>query len=26
VDERIPVAGIGEMTDILYALIERWNA
>ncbi len=25
VDERIPVAGIGEMTDILFALIERWN-
>ncbi len=25
VDERIPLAGIGEMTDILYALIARWN-
>ena len=25
VDERIPVAGIGEMTGIVYALIERWN-
>lgn len=26
VDERIPVAGIGEMTEIVYRLIERWNA
>jgi acetylornithine deacetylase/succinyl-diaminopimelate desuccinylase-like protein len=25
VDERIPVAGVGEMTDIVYRLIERWN-
>ncbi len=25
VDERIPLACIGEMTDILYLLIERWN-
>ena len=25
VDERIPVSSIGEMTDIVYALIERWN-
>ncbi|MBE0602525.1 MAG: M20/M25/M40 family metallo-hydrolase, partial [Deltaproteobacteria bacterium] len=25
VDERIPVPSIGEMTDIVYALIERWN-
>jgi len=25
VDERIPVAGIGEMTDIVYALIAQWN-
>ncbi len=25
VDERIPVEKIGEMTDIMYALIERWN-
>ncbi|MBP2676048.1 MAG: hypothetical protein H6Q84_2888 [Deltaproteobacteria bacterium] len=25
VDERIPVEKIGEMTDITYALIERWN-
>ncbi len=25
VDERIPVASIGEMTDITYALIARWN-
>ncbi len=25
VDERIPVASIGEMTDIVYALIARWN-
>jgi acetylornithine deacetylase/succinyl-diaminopimelate desuccinylase-like protein len=25
VDERIPVASIGEMTDIVYAIIERWN-
>ncbi|GAB4239291.1 MAG: M20/M25/M40 family metallo-hydrolase [Deltaproteobacteria bacterium] len=25
VDERIPVAGIGEMTEIVYQLIERWN-
>jgi acetylornithine deacetylase/succinyl-diaminopimelate desuccinylase-like protein len=25
VDERIPVGKIGEMTDILYALIKRWN-
>jgi len=26
VDERIPVAGIGEMTEIVYRLIEGWNA
>jgi acetylornithine deacetylase/succinyl-diaminopimelate desuccinylase-like protein len=26
VDERIPVAGIGEMTEIIYKLIEGWNA
>ncbi len=26
VDERIPVDGIEEMTRIVYALIERWNA
>ncbi len=25
VDERIPVAGVGEMTAIVYRLIERWN-
>jgi len=25
VDERIPVAGIGEMTEIICKLIERWN-
>jgi len=25
VDERIPVAGIGEMTDVVFALIRRWN-
>jgi len=25
VDERIPVDGIGEMTEIIYRLIERWN-
>jgi len=25
VDERIPVSGIGEMTDIVYALIAQWN-
>jgi len=25
-DERIPVAGIGEMTRIVYKLIEGWNA
>jgi acetylornithine deacetylase/succinyl-diaminopimelate desuccinylase-like protein len=25
VDERIPVEGIGRMTDVLFALIERWN-
>jgi acetylornithine deacetylase/succinyl-diaminopimelate desuccinylase-like protein len=25
VDERIPVAGLKEMTDIVYRLIERWN-
>jgi acetylornithine deacetylase/succinyl-diaminopimelate desuccinylase-like protein len=25
VDERIPIAGIGEMTRIVYALIEGWN-
>ena len=25
VDERIPVTGIGEMTEIVYRLIERWN-
>jgi acetylornithine deacetylase/succinyl-diaminopimelate desuccinylase-like protein len=25
VDERIPLSGIGEMTDIVYALIEQWN-
>jgi hypothetical protein len=24
--ERIPVAGIEEMTDIIYASIEGWNA
>jgi len=24
--ERIPVAGIEVMTDIIYALIEGWNA
>jgi acetylornithine deacetylase/succinyl-diaminopimelate desuccinylase-like protein len=26
VDERIPVAGNAEMTEIVYALVERWNA
>jgi acetylornithine deacetylase/succinyl-diaminopimelate desuccinylase-like protein len=26
VDERIPLAGIAEMTEIVYALVERWNA
>lgn len=26
VDERIPLSGIAEMTEIVYALIERWNA
>jgi len=26
VDERIPVDGIGEMTEIVYKLIEGWNA
>jgi acetylornithine deacetylase/succinyl-diaminopimelate desuccinylase-like protein len=26
VDERIPLSGIAEMTEITYALIERWNA
>ena len=26
VDERIPLARIAEMTEIVYALIERWNA
>ncbi|HBO69198.1 MAG TPA: hypothetical protein DD658_03250 [Deltaproteobacteria bacterium] len=26
VDERIPMAGIGEMTQIVYKLIEGWNA
>jgi len=26
VDERIPVPGIEEMSDIIYALIEEWNA
>ena len=26
VDERIPLAGIGEMTRIIYKLIEGWNA
>jgi acetylornithine deacetylase/succinyl-diaminopimelate desuccinylase-like protein len=26
VDERIPVDGIAEMTEIVYALVERWNA
>jgi len=26
VDERIPVDGIGEMTEIVYKLIEVWNA
>jgi acetylornithine deacetylase/succinyl-diaminopimelate desuccinylase-like protein len=26
VDERISVAGIGEMTEIIYKLVERWNA
>jgi len=25
VDERIPLAGIAEMTQIIYGLIERWN-
>jgi acetylornithine deacetylase/succinyl-diaminopimelate desuccinylase-like protein len=25
VDERISVAGIGEMTEIIYKLVERWN-
>jgi acetylornithine deacetylase/succinyl-diaminopimelate desuccinylase-like protein len=25
VDERIPLAGIAEMTEIVYALIARWN-
>ena len=25
VDERIPLAGIAEMTEIVYALIRRWN-
>ena len=25
VDERIPLSGIGEMTEIVYALIARWN-
>ncbi len=25
VDERIPMVGIREMTDIVYALIEEWN-
>ncbi|MFA6149535.1 MAG: hypothetical protein WC899_15165 [bacterium] len=25
VDERIPQAGIGEMTEIVYKLIEGWN-
>lgn len=26
VDERIPLAGIEEMREVTYALIERWNA
>ena len=25
-DERIPVAGIGEMTQIVYKIIKGWNA
>ncbi len=25
VDERIPLAGIAEMAEIVYALVERWN-
>ena len=24
-DKRIPVAGIGEITDIVFTLIEGWN-
>ena len=26
VDERIPLTGIAEMREIVYALVERWNA
>jgi acetylornithine deacetylase/succinyl-diaminopimelate desuccinylase-like protein len=26
VDERIPVDGIAEKAEIVYALVERWNA
>ncbi|MEW6721093.1 MAG: M20/M25/M40 family metallo-hydrolase [Thermodesulfobacteriota bacterium] len=25
VDERIPIGSLGEMTDITYAIVERWN-